>query len=85
MSAASIVDSSGCYGRNGHEAAAADAALVPRRGRSACNGYARTSAVGTPTGSPTLIGLHGGLDGDQVNPDRVKNQIEGSVVQTTPF
>ena len=42
------VDGSGCYGRNGHEDAAADAALVARAaGRSACNGCARTSTVGT--------------------------------------
>jgi hypothetical protein len=33
-------------------------------------------------GPPTLIDLHGVLDGE-VNPDRVKRQIEGSIGQTT--
>ena len=43
-------EGAGCYGRNGHEDAAADAALIARRsaGRCGCNGRAPTSAAGTP-------------------------------------
>jgi len=53
------IDGSGCYGRNGHEDAAADAALPTRRcspapwgSRCGCSGRARTSTVGTPRGRP---------------------------------
>ena len=43
------LEGSGCYGRNGHEDAAADAALLAKAvgGRCACNGRAPTSTAGT--------------------------------------
>ena len=43
------LEGAGCYGRNGHEDAAADAALLARRsaGRCACNGCGRRSMAGT--------------------------------------
>ena len=43
------VEGSGCYGRNGHEDAAADAALLARAvgRRCGCNGRAPTSTAGT--------------------------------------
>jgi len=60
------VDGSGCYGRNGHEDAAADAALVAHAaGRPVRGQWMRADEHGwDPKGPPTLIDLHGGLDGD---------------------
>ncbi len=60
------VDGSGCYGRNGHEDAAADAALVARAaGRPVRVQWMRANEHGwDPKGPPTLIDLHSGLDGD---------------------
>ncbi len=59
------VDGSGCYGRNGHEDAAADAALLARAaGRPVRVQWMRADEHGwDPKGPPTLIDLHGGLDG----------------------
>jgi hypothetical protein len=59
------VDGSGCYGRNGHEDATADAALLARAaGRPVRVQWMRADEHGwDPKGPPTLIDLHGGLDG----------------------
>lgn len=58
------VEGSGCYGRNGHEDAAADAALMARAvGRPVRVQWMRADEHGwDPKGPPTLIDLHGGLD-----------------------
>ena len=60
------LDGSDCYGRNGHEDAAADAALLARAaGRPVRVQWMRADEHGwDPNGPPTLIDLHGGLDGD---------------------
>ena len=60
------IDGSGCYGRNGHEDAAADAALLARAvGRPIRVQWMREDEHGwDPKGPPTLIDMHGGLDGD---------------------
>jgi CO/xanthine dehydrogenase Mo-binding subunit len=50
------VEGSGCYGRNGHEDAAADAALLAKavgKPVRACNGHAPTSTRGC--GLPTIL------------------------------
>ena len=49
------MEGSGCYGRNGHEDAAADAALLAKAveaPRCRCSGCAPTSMAGTPRGRP---------------------------------
>jgi len=58
------VDGSGCYGRNGHEDAAADAALLSREvGRPVRVQWMRHDEHGwDPKGPPTLVDLRGGLD-----------------------
>jgi nicotinate dehydrogenase subunit B len=58
------VDGSGCYGRNGHEDAAADAALLARSvGRPVRVQWMREDEHGwDPKGPPTLIDLEAGLD-----------------------
>jgi CO/xanthine dehydrogenase Mo-binding subunit len=60
------VDGSGGYGRDGREDAAADAALLARAaGRPVRARWMRADEHGwDPKGPPTLIDLHGGLDGD---------------------
>jgi nicotinate dehydrogenase subunit B len=60
------VDGAGCYGRNGHEDAAADAALMAR----AVGGPVRVQWMRAdehgwdPKGPPTLVDLRAGLDQD---------------------
>jgi CO/xanthine dehydrogenase Mo-binding subunit len=78
------VDGSGGYGRNGHEDAAADAALLARAaGRPVRVQWMRADEHGwDPTGPPTLIDLHGGLDGDG-QPRRGQEPDRGNIVQTT--
>jgi CO/xanthine dehydrogenase Mo-binding subunit len=57
-------DGSGCYGRNGHEDAAADAVLLSRElGRPVRVQWMRHDEHGwDPKGPPTLVELKGGLD-----------------------
>ena len=59
------VDGSGCYGRNGHEDAAADAALLARAvDRPVRVQWMREDEHGwDPKGPPTLMDLQAGLDG----------------------
>jgi len=58
-------DGAGCYGRNGHEDAAADAALLSREvGRPVRVQWMRHDEHGwDPKGPPTLVDLKAGLDG----------------------
>jgi len=58
------IDGSGCYGRNGHEDAAADAALLARDvGKPVRVQWMREDEHGwDPKGPPTLIDMEGGLD-----------------------
>ncbi len=58
------VDGSGCYGRNGHEDAAADAALLARKlGKPVRVQWMREDEHGwDPKGPPTLIDMEGALD-----------------------
>ena len=58
------VEGSGCYGRNGHEDAAADAALLAKAvGRPVRVQWSRADEHGwDPKGPPTLIDLRAGLD-----------------------
>src|ERR1700736_3838772 len=58
------IDGSGCYGRNGHEDAAADAALLAREvGRPVRVQWMRADEHGwDPKGPPTLIDMQAGLD-----------------------
>jgi nicotinate dehydrogenase subunit B len=58
------IDGSGCYGRNGHEDAAADAALMARAvGRPVRVQWMRADEHGwDPKGPPTLVDLEGALD-----------------------
>jgi CO/xanthine dehydrogenase Mo-binding subunit len=57
-------DGAGCYGRNGHEDAAADAALISRAlGKPVRVQWMRADEHGwDPKGPPTLVDLRGGLD-----------------------
>jgi len=58
------LEGSGCYGRNGHEDAAADAALLARAvGRPVRVQWSRADEHGwDPKGPPTLIDMQGALD-----------------------
>jgi nicotinate dehydrogenase subunit B len=58
------LDGSGCYGRNGHEDAAADAALLAQEvGRPVRVQWMRADEHGwDPKGPPTLIDMQAGLD-----------------------
>jgi nicotinate dehydrogenase subunit B len=58
------LEGSGCYGRNGHEDAAADAALLAKAvGRPVRVQWSRADEHGwDPKGPPTLIDLRAGLD-----------------------
>jgi len=60
------IDGSGCYGRNGHEDAAADAVLLAKAvGKPVRVQWMREDEHGwDPKGPPTLIDLEGGLDGE---------------------
>ena len=63
------IDGSGCYGRNGHEDAAGDAALLSRAvgGKPVRVQWMRTDEHGwDPKGPPTLVDLRAGFD-DQGN------------------
>lgn len=58
------LDGSGCYGRNGHEDAAADAALIARElGRPIRVQWMRADEHGwDPKGPPTLLDMRAGVD-----------------------
>lgn len=58
------VEGSGCYGRNGHEDAAADAALIARAvGKPVRVQWSRADEHGwDPKGPPTLIDMKGAID-----------------------
>jgi nicotinate dehydrogenase subunit B len=58
------IDGSGCYGRNGNEDAAADAALIARElGKPVRVQWMRHEEHGwDPKGVPTTVGVKGGLD-----------------------
>jgi CO/xanthine dehydrogenase Mo-binding subunit len=58
------IEGSGCYGRNGHEDAAADAALLAKEvGRPVRVQWSRADEHGwDPKGPPTLIDLHAAMD-----------------------
>ena len=58
-------EGSGCYGRNGHEDAAADAALIAKvTGKTVRVQWSRADEHGwDPKGPPTLIDLRGAIDG----------------------
>ena len=59
------LDGAGCYGRNGHEDAACDAALISREigGRPVRVQWMREDEHGwDPKGPPTLVEIRGGLD-----------------------
>ena len=60
------LDGAGCYGRNGHEDAAADAALLAREaGQAVRVQWMRADEHGwDPKGPPTLLDLRAGLDQD---------------------
>jgi len=60
------IEGSGCYGRNGHEDAAADATLLARAvGRPVRVQWMRADEHGwDPKGPPTLIDLHAGIGAD---------------------
>jgi nicotinate dehydrogenase subunit B len=60
------VEGAGCYGRNGHEDAAADAALLARSvGKPVRVQWMRADEHGwDPKGPPTLLDLRAGVDGD---------------------
>src|SRR5712692_1973467 len=60
------LEGSGCYGRNGHEDAAADAALLAKeRGKPVRVQWMRADEHGwDPKGPPTLVDLRAGLDQD---------------------
>ncbi len=59
------IEGSGCYGRNGHEDAAADAALLAKEvGRPVRVQWSRADEHGwDPKGPPTLIDLRAAIDG----------------------
>ena len=59
------LEGSGCYGRNGHEDAAADAAMLAKAvGRPVRVQWSRADEHGwDPKGPPTLIDLRAALDG----------------------
>ena len=61
----SYLEGAGCYGRNGHEDAAADAALIARElGKPVRVQWSRADEHGwDPKGPPTLIQHRAGLDG----------------------
>ena len=58
------IEGAGCYGRNGHEDAAADAALLAKiMGRPVRVQWSRADEHGwDPKGPPTLIDLRAGMD-----------------------
>jgi CO/xanthine dehydrogenase Mo-binding subunit len=60
------IDGAGCYGRNGNEDAAADAALIARElGKPVRVQWMRHDEHGwDPKGVPTTVALKGGLDGN---------------------
>jgi CO/xanthine dehydrogenase Mo-binding subunit len=63
------VEGSGCYGRNGHEDAAADAALLAQAiGKPVRVQWSRADEHGwDPKGPPTLIDLRAAMDGSTVS------------------
>ncbi|WP_271895974.1 xanthine dehydrogenase family protein molybdopterin-binding subunit [Candidatus Phyllobacterium onerii] len=61
------MDGAGCYGRNGHEDAASDAALISSKvgGKPVRVQWMRADEhVWDPKGPPTLLDMKGGLDGN---------------------
>jgi nicotinate dehydrogenase subunit B len=61
-----FIEGSGCYGRNGHEDAAADAALLAKAvGQPVRVQWSRADEHGwDPKGPPTLVDLHAAMDAD---------------------
>ena len=76
------VEGSGCYGRNGHEDAAADAAILAKAvGRPVRVQWSRADEHGwDPKGPPTLIDMRAALDGVNV----VAWESEFFIPQQTP-
>ena len=76
------VEGSGCYGRNGHEDAAADAAILAKAvGRPVRVQWSRADEHGwDPKGPPTLIDMRAALDGANV----VAWESEFFIPQQTP-
>ena len=76
------VEGSGCYGRNGHEDAAADAAILARAvGKPVRVQWSRADQHGwDPKGPPTLIDMRAALDGANV----VAWESEFFIPQQTP-
>ena len=62
------IEGSGCYGRNGHEDAAADAALIAKMlGKPVRVQWSRADEHGwEPKGPPTLVDLRAAMDGGNV-------------------
>ena len=63
------VDGAGCYGRNGHEDAAADSALLSKAiGKPVRVQWSRADEHGwDPKGAPTLIDLRATVDGGGIH------------------
>ena len=76
------VEGSGCYGRNGHEDAAADAAILAKAvGKPVRVQWSRADEHGwDPKGPPTLIDMRAALDGTDV----VAWESEFFIPQQTP-
>ena len=76
------VEGSGCYGRNGHEDAAADAAILAKAvGKPVRVQWSRADEHGwDPKGPPTLIDIRAALDGANV----VAWESEFFIPQQTP-
>jgi len=76
------VEGSGCYGRNGHEDAAADAAILAKAvGKPVRVQWSRADEHGwDPKGPPTLIDMRAALDGA----DMVAWESEFFIPQQTP-
>ena len=77
------VEGSGCYGRNGHEDAAADAAILAKAvGKPVRVQWSRADEHGwDPKGPPTLIDLRAALDGSG---NVVAWELEFFIPQQTP-
>ena len=78
------IEGSGCYGRNGHEDAAADAALLAKAaGAPVRVQWSRADEHGwDPKGPPTLMDMRGAVDGDG---NAVAWESEFFIPQQTPM
>src|SRR5262249_54190208 len=64
MGACIYIEDSGCYGRNGHEDAAADAALLAKAvERPVRVQWSRADEHGCPKGPPKLVDIRAAVDG----------------------